>query len=263
MTTRSVAAEPFSPELPGIRTIGTSDLDWALREGWKDFREKRGDLLFAGLIYPVVCVVAIVVTFNAPLLPLFFPLLAGLSIAGPAVAAGFYELARRREEGRDENWWHFLDPLKGRSRMPLAVLTFALGVVFVLWLAAAYAIYALTFGVETSLTITSFTTRIFTTTDGWAMIALGNLVGLGFAVVALVIGVVSFPMVVDQPVDAGYALRTSIAASRANQRAVFGWGIRVAGLLFLGTLAAGIGLAIVLPVLGYATWHLYTRLIVR
>jgi len=78
-----------------------------------------------------------------------------------------------------------------------------------------------------------------------------------------VLSVASFPMVVDKPVDASVAIRTSIAATLRNPREIFGWGLRVAGLLFLGTLPAGIGLAIILPWLGYATWHLYTRLIER
>jgi uncharacterized membrane protein len=261
-TIQETATAP-SAELPEIRQIDTSDLSWALREGWKDFLAKRGDLIVIGLLYPIICLVAAVVTLNDPLLPLFFPLVAGLSIAGPAVASGFYELARRREEGRDSSWWHFLDPLNGRSRAPLAVLTFGLAVLFVGWLAVAYAIYAVTVGAESPMQLGDVLGRLFNTTAGWELIILGNLAGLGFAVVTLVFAVVSFPMVVDKPVDAGFAVRTSLAAARKNPGAVFGWGLRVAGLLLLGMLPFAIGLAVVLPWLGYSTWHLYTRLVVR
>ncbi len=264
MPTLESAAPPLTAaNLPEVRRIGVKDLDWALSEGWKDFREKRGDLLFIGLLYPLMCLVAVVVTFNDPLLPLSFPLVAGLSIAGPAVASGFYELARRREEGRDASWWHFLDPLNGRSRTPLAVLTFGLAVLFVGWLIVAYAIYGATLGRDAPATMAAFVDRLFSTPEGWAMIVLGNLAGAAFAVATLVFALVSFPMVVDQPVDAGLAVRTSLAAARRNPREVFGWGLRVAGLLLLGLLPAAIGLAVVLPWLGYATWHLYTRTIER
>lgn len=245
-----------------VRDVGKADLDWALAEGWKDFRAKRGDLLFIGLIYPIVCIVAAVVTFNDSLLPLFFPLVAGLSIAGPAVASGFYELARRREEGLDSNWWHFLDPLKGRSRTPIAMLTLMLTGLFVAWLAAAYAIYTLTFGAEGPMRASELS-RLFATNAGWTMIIVGNLVGFGFAVVALIVSFVAFPMVVDKPVDAGTAVATSIRAARQNPGAAMGWGLRVVGLLVLGTIPFGVGLAVVLPWLGYATWHLYTRIVVR
>ena len=263
MTTLDPTATAASVALPEIRRIGTSDLNWALAEGWQDFQAKRGDLIFLGLLYPIICGVAVALAFNEPLLPLFFPLVAGLSIAGPAVASGFYELARRREEGRDSSWWHFVDPLSGRSRWPLAALTFGLAVLFVAWLLVAYAIYGATFGADAPMRVGDFFGRLFTTGAGWQLILLGNLAGGAFAVVTLVVAVVSFPMVVDKPVDAGTAVRTSIKAARENPREVFGWGLRVAGLLLLGLIPAAIGLAVVLPWLGYATWHLYTRLVVR
>ena len=263
MTTLDATAAPASTDLPEIRRIGASDLNWALAEGWRDFTAKRGDLIFLGLLYPIICGVAVALAFNEPLLPLFFPLVAGLSIAGPAVASGFYELARRREEGRDSSWWHFVDPLNGRSRWPLALLTLGLAVLFVAWLAVAYAIYGVTFGANQPMHVGDFFGRLFTTGEGWRLILLGNLAGAAFAVVTLVVAVVSFPMVVDRPVDAATAVRTSIAAARENPREVFAWGVRVAGLLLLGLIPAAIGLAVVLPWLGYATWHLYTRLVVR
>ncbi|MEN2787932.1 DUF2189 domain-containing protein [Sphingomonas qilianensis] len=261
-TLQHTAAFPAS-ELTEVRKITVSDLNWALAEGWKDFLAKRGDLIVIGLLYPVICLVAAVVTFNDPLLPLFFPLVAGLSILGPAAASGFYELARRREENRDSSWWHFLDPLNGRSRLPLAMLTAGLAALMVGWLVTAYAIYDLTFGADQPLRIGDVFGRLFTTEAGWTLIILGNLAGAPFAIATLVFALVSFPMVVDRPVDAGLAVRTSLAAARKNPREVFGWGLRVAGLLFLGLLPLAIGLAVVLPWLGYATWHLYTRLVVR
>ena len=252
-----------SATIPAVRKISAADLSWALSEGWKDFKDKRGDLVFIGVIYPLVCLIAIVFTFNDRLLPFLFPLVAGLSIAGPAVASGFYELARRREEGRDSNWWHFLDPLNGRSRAPLAMLSAGLAVLFIGWLFAAFIIYTAVFGSNAPASISEFLGRLVTTPEGWTLIIVGNLVGALFAVATLVFAVVSFPMVVDKPVDAGTAVRTSLAAARENPGQVFGWGVRVALLLFLGLLPAAIGLAVVLPWLGYSTWHLYTRLVVR
>lgn len=245
------------------RTIDVGDLRWALAEGWKDFQAKRGDLLFAGILYPVVGLLASTFALNRQLLPLLFPLVAGLSILGPAVSAGFYELARRREEGIDANWWHFLDPLKGRSRLPLAMLTAVLAGFFLLWLGAAWLIYEATLGRDAPATIGIFFSRLFTTGEGWTMILLGNLVGGIFAIATLAVSVVSFPMVVDRPVDAGAAIATSLRAFSQNRSVMLGWGARVAGLLLLGALPAFIGLAVALPVLGYATWHLYTRAVQR
>jgi uncharacterized membrane protein len=254
---------PAAADLPTIRQIHATDLRWALAQGWHDLMHKRSDLVLAGLLYPLICGIAVYVTFNQPLLPLLFPLVAGLSIAGPAVASGCYEIARREEEGLDTGWIHFFDPMRGRSREPLVTLAFGLGLLWLGWLAVAWAIYGATIGYATPAGIGDLLARIFTTPQGWALIVFGNLAGFVFALATLVLSVVSFPMVVDKPVDAGVALRTSLAVFRRNPGVVLGWGLRVAMLLVLGTIPFAIGLAVVLPWLGYATWHLYTRAVER
>jgi len=248
---------------PRVRRITQADLKWALDEGWKDFKAKRGDILVLAVLYPLIGFIAAVMFLNDALFPLFFPVVAGLSVMGPAVASGYYEIARRREQGLDSSWGHFFDPLKGRSRSSLVFLTLMLIGLFAAWLVAAYLIYTVTVGTGEPMTTSNLIQRVFGTPEGWAMIVIGNLVGLVFAVVTLVLTLVSFPMVVDRPVDAPTAIYTSIRAVRANPSVTAAWGFRVAILLVLGALPFFIGLAVVLPVLGYATWHLYTRLVER
>jgi uncharacterized membrane protein len=248
---------------PAVRSISRADLDWALAQGWKDFQAKRGDILVLALLYPLIGLLAAAVSFNDRLLPLFFPLVAGLSILGPAAASGFYEIARGREAGLEASWFHFLDPLRGRGRAGLAALTLGLGAVFVAWLIAADAIAGAAIGLDSSLGAADFLRRVVETPQGWAMIVLGNLVGFAFAALTLVVSLVSFPMIVDGVTDPVLAVMTSIRAARRNPVVTASWGLRVAGLLALGCLPAFMGLAIVLPVLGYATWHLYTRLVAR
>ena len=104
---------------------------------------------------------------------------------------------------------------------------------------------------------------MFTTPNGWALIVIGNLAGLGFAIAVLALSVVSLPMLVDRDMDARTAMATSVHAVMANRGVMARWGLTVAGLLVLGSIPAFIGLAFVLPWLGYATWHLYTRLVDR
>jgi uncharacterized membrane protein len=256
-------ASASSATPPRVRKINADDLSWALAEGWTDFNAKRGDLIFVALLYPLIGLLTAAFAMNDAALPLFFPLVAGLSILGPAVASGFYELARRREEHLESSWWHFFDPLRGSNGTTIVTLTVGLALLFILWLAAAYAIYAATMGPDFPVGIAAFTSRVFGTPEGWALIALGNLAGLVFAVIVLVTTLISFPMAVDRTVDPGTAVATSLRAVQANPGIVAGWGLRVAGLLALGCFPAFIGLAVVLPVLGYATWHLYTRMVVR
>jgi uncharacterized membrane protein len=259
----TTSAAPPASQPAAVRRITAADLDWALRAGWDDFRAKRGDLLLVPMIYPIAGFIAAALAFNAELFPLIFPLVAGLSILGPAVAAGFYELARRRESNADDSWWHFLDPLKRHSRMPIIVLTMMLAGLFLAWLAAAWAIYGATLGRIGPATPDVFLHNLFTTSEGWTMIVVGNLVGAVFALVTLALSVVSFPMVVDKDVDALAAVQTSIAAVTESPVVMVCWGVTVGLILVAGALPLFIGLAVALPVLGYATWHLYTRVVAR
>jgi uncharacterized membrane protein len=245
-----------------IRTISADDLRDALKEGWSDFLSRRGDILFVGLIYPAVGIIAALLAFGGSLLPLLFPVASGLALLGPVAASGFYELARRREHGLDYGWRHFLDVARRPAFEALAAVATLLHGVFIAWVATAALLYVSLFGAMT-LDVGTFLNRLFTTPEGWALIIVGNLAGLCFSVLALTISVVSLPMLVDKDVDARTAVRTSVHAVAANKGMMLRWGITVAAMLVLGSIPLFVGLAVVLPVLGFATWHLYTKLVVR
>lgn len=246
-----------------VRPIDRADLSASLAEGWDDFKSKRGDLLFIGLLYPVIGLVTAWISMGAEILPLVFPLAAGLSLLGPLVSTGFYELARRRERGVESSWWHFLDVFKNPSFDQIIAVGILLIALFGAWVVSAGLIYAAFFGTEAPASIGGFLSEVFTTARGWGMILVGNLVGFVFALIVLAVSVVSLPMLIDKDVDAGTAIGTSIRAVRDNPGPMLRWGATVAGLLALGSLPFFLGLAFVLPVLGYATWHLYTKLVVR
>jgi uncharacterized membrane protein len=249
-----------------IRRIGIDDLRIALRQGWEDFLAKRGDLLFIGFIYPVVIVFAILLASQMPVLPLLFPLVAESVLFGPAFASGFYELARRREQGLDSRWRHFLDVVRGPSFPALFDLTSVTAMLFLGWMTAAWFIYYSTvgqIGPDAVASVSAFVQAVFGTAEGWRMIIIGNLVGLGFAIATLAVSVISFPMIVDKRVNWGVALRTSFRVAWHNPVTVAAWGLIVVALLILGALPGLVGLAVAFPVLGYATWHLYTRAVVR
>ena len=245
-----------------VRSIGSAELGDSLRQGWADFLDKRGDLLFIGIIYPLGGFLAAIVALQGSLAHLIFPLAAGIALLGPVAALGFYELARRREQGLESDWSHFLDVTRRPSFDALMIVTGLLLVIFVAWLAVAMGLYLALMGPAPE-SLGLFVTRLFTTTEGWALIVLGNLAGALFAVLVLAVSVVSMPMLVDKDVDARTAIDTSLRAFAANKSAMLRWGITVAALLVLGSIPFFVGLAVALPVLGYATWHLYTKLVVR
>jgi uncharacterized membrane protein len=263
-----VAVAPATPtasslQPPSIRTISRADLSWALREGWADFLEKRGDIVLVAILYPLLMLAMAWVALGNGLFPLLMPLTAGLSLLGPIVAVGFYELARRREEGRDAGWAHFLDPFRGPSAAQIIPLGIFLGLLFLAWIAVAWAIYQITLGTLQPADPATFVRLLFTTSEGWQLILFGNLAGFVFAAITLVTTVVSFPLLVDRPIDLVIAVQTSLRAARRNPVEIAIWGLTVAVLLALACIPLFVGLVVALPVLGYASWHLYTRLVDR
>jgi uncharacterized membrane protein len=252
-----------TPQIP-VRQISDEDLRFSLRQGWEDFGTFRGDILLAGLVYTVIGIAAVVMTASAPLMPFFVPVVAGVALLGPVAAVGFYELADRREEGeRDLHWYNFLDVRKRATVDDMAMVAGLLLMIFFLWLIAAGVLYGLLFGWTAPPSVGDFLAMVFTTARGWALIIIGAAIGAVFGWVVLALSVASLPMLVDRNVTAAQAVSASWRATYANKREMVRWGLIVTGLLILGCIPLFVGLALVLPWLGYSTWHLYTRLIDR
>ncbi|HEY4070547.1 MAG TPA: DUF2189 domain-containing protein [Sphingomicrobium sp.] len=264
MATQTVSASRSTrtKQIP-VRTINDDDLRWSLRQGWEDFRDLRGDLVFAGLIYTLIGLAAVVMTTSRPLMPFFFPVVAGVALMGPVTAVGFYELARRREKGEEVHWFNFLDVRKRPSLDDMGIVASLLLLIFFGWLLVAGVLYSLIFGWWTPTSIGAFLSAVFTTPRGWALIVGGAVVGVIFGWFVLALSVVSLPMLVDCDLTAADAVSTSWRASHANKGEMLRWGVIVTGLLVLGSIPLFVGLAFVLPWLGYSTWHLYTRLVDR
>ena len=246
---------------PVIRTIGLSDLHRALQLGWEDFKAVPSHAIMLCVIYPVLGIVLARVVHGYSVLPLLFPLAAGFALLGPFAALGLYELSRRRETGEEPSAWDAMEVFRSPSfgaMLGLGVLLLAL---FVTWIATAQAIYVAAFGYETAAGIPDFARRVLTTPQGWWLIIVGCGVGFLFALIALCISVVSFPMMLDRHATAGEAMVTSLRAVAQNPVPMAAWGLIVAVLLVLGTLPFFLGLAVVIPLLGHATWHLYRETI--
>lgn len=259
---RPADAVPAPYDEPRLRTITFGDVKDALARGVDDFRAMPKHLVFLAVIYPFVCLIAVSLAFNYNLLPLVFPLVSGFTLLGPFAAVGLYELSRRREEGSDTRWWHMFDVFRSGSAGSILALGFLLLAVFVLWLAVALAIYSATFG-DTPMDSPEFGDQLFTTGHGWALILVGNGVGALFALLVFAMSVVSFPMLVDRRVPFAIALKASVDAVRANPWPMLGWALIVVASLAIGSIPLFVGLAVVLPILGHATWHLYRKVVER
>ncbi|MCC6946258.1 MAG: DUF2189 domain-containing protein [Bradyrhizobiaceae bacterium] len=259
--TQSVSPAAGSTVLPAIRRIDVADLRAALAKGIDDFKAIPSHALFLCLIYPLAGLVLFRLAVGYDVLSMLFPIAAGFALIGPFAATGLYELSRRREAGLDTDWTHAFDVFRSSSLGAILALGALLTVIFLVWLAVAQAIYVANFGDAPAASIPHFLDRIFNTSAGWRLILIGNGMGFLFAVLVLMISVVSFPLLLDRDVSATAAMLTSVRAVLANPVPMMLWGLIVAVLLALGTLPLFMGLPVVMPVLGHATWHLYRKVV--
>jgi uncharacterized membrane protein len=247
---------------PETRSLTTGDLREALRKGWQDLEAMRSDVLFACMLYPAMGAVLLGLASQGNLTHLLFPVLSGFALVGPVAALGLYELSRRREAGGEVSWGAMFDVLRNPRFPRILMLSLFNGVIFMAWLLIADAIHAATLGTERPDSIMALVTAALTTPAGWVMTVIGTAVGFVLAAAVLAISVISFPLLLDRNVTLPVAVMTSVQVARENPVVIATWGVIVAGGLVLGILPLLLGLVVVLPVLGHATWHLYRAAVV-
>jgi uncharacterized membrane protein len=252
-----------------VRRIGVSDLRYALRRGFEDFGALRTDVAFLCIFYPVIGLMLARAVVGTGFLPLLFPLASGFALVGPVAAIGLNEMSRRRELGMEVGWTSVFEVFRSPALGRILMLAAGMMILFLAWLTAAQIIYAQTLGTTYAQPygdaqppdFDQFMRDVFTTGAGWAMMLTGCGVGFLFAVTAFAISVVSFPMLLDLNVSLETAVGTSLRAVSANPVTMGVWGLMIAVALVVASIPALLGLVIVLPVLGHATWHLYRRVV--
>jgi len=255
---QGVAADEI---LFAIRRISSADLVDSLKRGFDDFWAKPSHVLFIGILYPLIGLFLGNLAIGYDVIPLLFPLFAGLSLVGPFVVIGLYEISRRRELGLDTSWYHAFEVLQSPSRGAILALGLLLLVIYFVWLGCAMTLYQFTIGGRPPDTIAQFVQEVLTTPQGWALIVIGNGIGFVLALAVLVTSVVSFPLILDQHVNAGTAIRTSVEVFLINPGPMIIWGLIVACGLIVGGITLFVGLALIVPILGHATWHLFRKVV--
>ena len=248
------------PPLPRQNTYGR-DMPWRtalewLRAGWSDFITAALPSLLYGVCVFLVSIAVIWLLYHLELDYFVFPALAGFMVVGPLIANGLYEKSRRLEAGEPVTFASMLFVKMRSGYQALFMGTLLLGL-FLLWMRAAVLIYALFFGLIDFPGMAEIVPMLFTTVTGWALLLVGSAVGALFAAFAFAISVFAVPMLLEERTDAMTALGTSMAMVWNNRPVMIAWGAIVLGLFVVSAVTGFVGLIVVFPVLGHATWHAY------
>ena len=249
-----------SPPLPTknrwVRALSPNEPFKWLSQGWHDLAIQPAMSLVYGLLTFLISIALVGSLIATGRDYILFPAFAGFMVVGPILAVGLYEKSRRIEEGLPLHWVNifFVKPRSGGQILFTGVL---LCVLMMVWMRAAVIIYALFFGLVPFPGLDHVAKMLFTTDTGWAMLVVGTAVGGLFAAFSFAISAFSIPMLVNEPIDALTAMGSSMALVWNNLRVLLIWAVIVL-VLFLLSLATGLlGLIVIYPLLGHATWHAY------
>jgi uncharacterized membrane protein len=243
-----------------IRKITLNDLWQSLYEGYGDYSAKPSSAPLLILFYSLFALLFTLFAFGQDLRYLAFPIVAGFTMIGPVVAIAFFEMSRRRESGKELGWRSTFKFIHTSSFAPILALTLLMTLLYLAWLYMAELIFFSLF--QSIPAMPDFIDQLFNTRHGAALIVYGNFVGLLFAFAAMALSIVAFPLALDKPVTSFTAVTVSIRAFMSNTFVFCVWGLIVVSLMTVGAALFLIGLAVTLPVLGHATWHLYRKIVV-
>ena len=256
--TAADAAAPFA--VPDPRAATVQDVLESLAAGWADFRAAPLFGLFFAAVYVAGGWLLVWSLMASGQIWWTIPLTLGFPLLGPFVAVGLYEVSRRRETGEALRWRAVLGVILREKDRQIPWIAAVIVIFFLFWNFLGHMIFALFMGLQVMTNVSS-SLSVFLGGAGLSMLAVGTLVGAAFALVLFATQVVSLPLLLDREVDFVTAMIVSVATVQAAPAVMLGWGAAIAVALFAAMLPGFLGLFLVLPVLGHASWHLYRRLL--
>lgn len=233
----------------------TAAFGW-LRAGWRDLTVRPGLSLAYGLATFLVSALAVWSIFRFGWGSVLFPALSGFMIVGPVVAVGLYEKSRAIDAGEPVTLGRMI-LVRAQSGAQVLFVGVLLCLLMLIWMRAAVIVYALYFGYRPFPGLDNIAAMLFTTGIGWAMLATGTIVGGLFAAFSFAISAFSIPMLLNERTDALTAMGTSMALVWNNLPVMIAWGFIVLILFAISFVTGLLGLVLIFPLLGHATWHAY------
>ncbi|KPP84825.1 MAG: putative integral membrane protein [Rhodobacteraceae bacterium HLUCCA08] len=249
---------PEASPRPDVARLAFADLNACLRAGWADFRRAPQFGLFFSGVY--VLGGFLMVLLSAGHVTWVLATSLGFPLAAPFAAVGLYEVSRRLEQGQALDWYRVLGVVWDERKRQIPWMGAIIVIYFLFWTFLAHMIFALMMGVSQ---MRSVTLEAFLTPEGLALVAVELVVGAVAAFILFALTVVSLPLLLDKEVDFITAMLLSVEVVKTNPAVMLAWAAIIAVLSLVALAPAFLGLIVVLPVLGHATWHLYRKALVH
>ena len=260
MENRQAAAAPAGSTVPRMRPVTFGDIRASLKDGWSDFTAYPLYGLAFSAVYAAggLLILYVVTRIGAPWM--IIPLAIGFPLIAPFIAVGLYEISRRRAAGEPVTSAAVFAHVFHQRERQLGWMAFVVLFVFWIWIYQVRLLLALFLGFKSFSSFAAFLHVIASTPEGWGFLFVGTLVGAGLATALFSITVIAMPMLMERDVDFISAMIASVGTVVRSPAPMLGFGLLVGGLTLVALVPVFLGLLVVLPVLGHATWRLYGRI---
>lgn len=246
---------------PQINRIGVSDVFASLSMGIRDFRAYSLFGIFFGAIYAIGGLFIAIMLFRYHMPWMIIPVAIGFPLVGPFIAVGLYEISRRSSRGEPVTWRGVLTEVFRQRERQMSWMAFVVLFIFWIWIYQVRLLMALFLGFRIPSTFEGFVKIVLHTPEGIMFLVVGTIIGAVLAAVLFSATVISMPLLLEYEVDFITAMLTSMRCVIENPVPMLAFGAIVAGAAILSLFPVFLGLLVVLPIAGHATWHLYRRVL--
>ena len=265
MTSKSSnsSSTPQADALPELNKVTVEDIVASVKAGASDFLAHPIMSGFFGLFYALFGIFFVWVLLWLGKIWMIIPAIVGFPLVAPFAAAGLYEISRRRENNESFGWADILTVMADQRNREMGWMAFVTLFVFWVWVYQIRLWLAITLQKSSFSDVNGFLDAVFFTPEGWTFLAIGTCAGAALCVVLFSVTVIAMPLLLDRETNFVSAMILSVRVVLENPVVMLGWAAIISVTMVLSMVPAFMGLIVTLPVLGHATWHLYTRAVPR